>query len=130
MIGVPVFRLAAAGHRRRSCCLAGAAARKLPTTTFCIPIQNTGPEVRSAVWSRARPIGVGPVTVPDYLDRPQIATRSSSSSLQFSEFDRWAEPLEKNLMRVLADQPLGPGTLGTGLLSTSRGQNPCRFYIR
>jgi hypothetical protein len=48
-------------------------------------------------------IGVSPVIIPDYLDRPQIVTRSSSSSIQFSEFNRWAEPLEKNIARVLAD---------------------------
>jgi uncharacterized lipoprotein YmbA len=32
-----------------------------------------------------------------------MATRTTQSSLQFAEFDKWAEPLEKNLTRVLAD---------------------------
>jgi len=58
-------------------------------------------------------IGIGPVKIPDYLDRPQIVTRASNNSLQLAEFDRWAEPLEKNFIRVLAEN------LST-LLSTDR----------
>ena len=102
MIGVPVFRLAAAVIAAIML-LGGCGSSKAANYYVLHSIQNTGPEVRSAGVEQGPAIGVGPVTVPDYLDRPQIATRSSSSSLQFSEFDRWAEPLEKNLMRVLAD---------------------------
>jgi uncharacterized lipoprotein YmbA len=48
-------------------------------------------------------IGVGPVTLPGYLDRPQIITRTSPYELQLAEFDRWAESLDANFSRVLAD---------------------------
>ncbi len=48
-------------------------------------------------------IGVGPVTLPQYLDRPQIVTRESSNRLELGEFDRWAEPLKHNVTRVLAE---------------------------
>ncbi len=48
-------------------------------------------------------VGVGPIKIPDYLDRPQMATRTTLSSLQLAEFDKWAEPLEKNVTRVLAE---------------------------
>jgi len=43
------------------------------------------------------------VKIPEYLDRPQIATKSTPNSIQFAEFDKWAESLEKNLTSVLAD---------------------------
>jgi uncharacterized lipoprotein YmbA len=46
---------------------------------------------------------VGPVKIPEYLDRPEMTTRSTPYSLQFAEFDKWAEPLEKSLARVLAE---------------------------
>jgi hypothetical protein len=49
-------------------------------------------------------IGVGPVTLPKYLDRPQIATRASRYELAFDEFERWAEPLDTNLTRALVEQ--------------------------
>ena len=48
-------------------------------------------------------VAVGPVNIPGYLDRPQMVSRPSPDTLQFAEFDRWGEPLEKNLARVLAD---------------------------
>ena len=48
-------------------------------------------------------IGVGPVKIPEYLDRQEIMTRTSPSRLELAEFDRWAEPLESNVARVLAD---------------------------
>ena len=48
-------------------------------------------------------IGVGPVELPEHLERPQIVTRISSSELHLSEFNRWAESLEKNFSSVLAE---------------------------
>jgi uncharacterized protein len=48
-------------------------------------------------------IGVGPITLPKYLDRPQIVTRTGDNQLALGEFDRWAEPLQDNVARVLAE---------------------------
>jgi uncharacterized lipoprotein YmbA len=48
-------------------------------------------------------IGVGPVTLPRYVDRPQIVTRTSPYELNVAEFDRWAEALDTNFTRVLAE---------------------------
>ncbi len=46
-------------------------------------------------------IGLGPVTLPDYLDRPQIVTRATSSRLELSNSHRWAEPLTASFTRTL-----------------------------
>ncbi len=48
-------------------------------------------------------IGVGPVELPPYVDRPQIVTRSGSNRLHLAEYDRWAEPLKHGVARVLAE---------------------------
>jgi hypothetical protein len=48
-------------------------------------------------------IGIGPITLPKYLERPQIATRANRHELRFAEFERWAEPLDANVARALAD---------------------------
>jgi uncharacterized protein len=56
-----------------------------------------------AVAERGLAIGIGPVTLPKYLDRSQIVTYSSRYALNVAEFDRWAEPLESNFARVLAE---------------------------
>jgi len=48
-------------------------------------------------------IGIGPVTLADYLDRPQIITRTSPHELKASEFSQWAEPLKSNIARVIRE---------------------------
>ena len=46
-------------------------------------------------------VGVGPLNLPTYLDRPQIVTRATEHRLELSEFNRWAEPLKESLLRVI-----------------------------
>jgi uncharacterized lipoprotein YmbA len=46
-------------------------------------------------------IGVFPVSMPDYLDRPQIVTRVSENEIKLDEFSRWAEPLTDSFTRAL-----------------------------
>ena len=45
--------------------------------------------------SESKTIGVFPVAMPDYLDRPQIVTRVSENEIKLDEFSRWAEPLKR-----------------------------------
>lgn len=47
-------------------------------------------------------IGLGPVTVPSYLERPEIVRRASEHELAPARSDRWAEPLDRAVLRVLA----------------------------
>ena len=46
-------------------------------------------------------LGIGPVSLPDYLDRLQIVTRGASGEIAVSDTERWAEPLHEGLARVL-----------------------------
>ncbi len=56
-------------------------------------------------------LGIGPVALPLLLDRPQLVWRLSASERSLSEYSRWAEPLDANMARVLAEN-LAP-RLGT-----------------
>ncbi len=47
-------------------------------------------------------LGLGPLTLPQYLERPEMVTRVEANQLTFDEFNRWGEPLKDNFMRVLA----------------------------
>ena len=47
-------------------------------------------------------IGVGPITLPKYLDRPQMVTGVSSNQLSQANFDQWGGELNDNMTRVLA----------------------------
>jgi uncharacterized lipoprotein YmbA len=46
---------------------------------------------------------VGPVELPQYLDRSQIVTRSGDNRLELEEFDRWGGQLKQNFTTVLAE---------------------------
>ena len=46
-------------------------------------------------------VGLGPVSLPDYLDRSELVTRLSDNQLAVSATERWAEPFEASLLRAL-----------------------------
>lgn len=46
-------------------------------------------------------IGMGPIQIPEYINRPQIVTRSSAFQLNVAEQHRWVEPLKENITRTL-----------------------------
>lgn len=53
--------------------------------------------------SPATTIGIVPVTVAQYLDRPEIIVRRSHNELQILENDRWAEPVGATATRALVE---------------------------
>ena len=48
-------------------------------------------------------IGLGPIAIPGYLDRPQVIVRLSDNEVALSDADRWAEPLAANIARTLEE---------------------------
>lgn len=49
-------------------------------------------------------IAVGPVTIPGYLDRPQLFLRTGNDvQVELAEFNHWSEPLAEGVTRVLCD---------------------------
>ena len=48
-------------------------------------------------------IGVGPISLPNYLNRPEIVRRSTPNEFQVAEFDRWGEQLQDVFPRVMAE---------------------------
>lgn len=61
-------------------------------------------------------IGISPVKIPEYQDRPQIVTRDKKGMLTFAQFDRWGEPLDAALTRLMIENisiMLPPATVET-----------------
>ena len=60
-------------------------------------------------------LAVGPVELPDYVNRPQIVTRTGANQLVIAEFDRWGSSLDKqiagSLVATLQDR-LAPRQIG------------------
>ena len=46
---------------------------------------------------------VGPVSLPAYLDRPQIVLATGPNERRFAELARWAEPLDAGMNRTLRE---------------------------
>jgi uncharacterized lipoprotein YmbA len=82
-------------------CVTGTSAPSRFYVLYPLAATEAGPQLAPA--ERCLAIGIGPVELPAYLDRPQIVTRLSNNELKLAEFDQWAEPLKDNLIRVLAE---------------------------
>jgi len=70
-----------------------------------------------------RTLGVDQVNVPGYLDREQIASRTTGHHLAYSTTDRWAEPLDQAFERTLRED-LGPLLAPGGIQVSARGGTP------
>jgi len=69
-----------------------------PATRFYALAPVSGATVDSV----PRTLVVQEVTLPRYLDRPQLITRSDTHRLRLAEFDHWGGDLREELTRVLA----------------------------
>ncbi|HJV65180.1 MAG TPA: PqiC family protein [Geomonas sp.] len=55
------------------------------------------------VSQQSRPlIAVGPVTIPELVNRPQLVEQSGANQVKILESKRWAEPLKSGIPRYLA----------------------------
>jgi uncharacterized protein len=48
-------------------------------------------------------VGVLKVTVPGWIDRPQVTGRAASGQIVTDEFARWGEPIGRGIQRVVAE---------------------------
>ncbi|MFL5337704.1 MAG: membrane integrity-associated transporter subunit PqiC [Geminicoccaceae bacterium] len=80
--------------------LAGCATTK-PTNFYTLS-RATEPQA-SKLAAHGLVIGLGPVTVPQYLDRPDIVTREGANQMRLAEFSKWAESLEPLVTRIMAE---------------------------
>ena len=77
--------------------LLSACSTRSPTPNFYL-LEN---ELNPKQYSGELRIGLGPVEVADYLQKPQIALRTNSSQIKFAEFDRWASSLRGLIINAL-----------------------------
>lgn len=87
------------------CAVAAAGCAGSPPTRFYVLTPVVGTETSHSPMPSKTGIAVGirRVALPNYLDRPQIVTRSGPNMLDLAEFDRWAAPLGDTFPRMLAE---------------------------
>src|SRR5262245_45234278 len=84
--------------------LSGCLGTTPPTHFYLLPPLSSGDTASPAsAGPREVTLAVGPVTVPPYLDRPQIVTRTSPAKLTLADFEQWAGPLADTIARVLSE---------------------------
>ena len=82
-----------------------------------------------ATAANAVSVHVGPVMVPEAVDRPSMVIRTAPNQVDISDAHRWAEPLKAGIPRVVAEGLMRE--LGTGRVTATRvGANqPADFRV-
>src|SRR5215831_15662599 len=94
-----VLVLSALSMMAFSSCGTTALPRRLYVLTPLTPMEpiSRGPGTHDVA------LGVGPVELPQYVNRPEIVTGRDSPVLQSAAVAEWAEPLRDGFTRVLAE---------------------------
>ncbi len=67
---------------------------------YTLPDASPPPTAAAPVAS----VGLGPVTFPPYLLRPELATRLGPERIAYAASDRWAGPLDELVLRALSEE--------------------------
>lgn len=86
------------------------------------------PAHTSAAQSNTLSVHLGPISVPDGVDRPQIVVRRDANQVAIDDTHRWAEPLKDAIPRVLSDALAAE--LGTPRVLTSHQSASLDFDYR
>ncbi len=81
----------------------GGCAGTQPTRFYVLTSLSRSDAKRAVAVGQGVAIGIRPVALPRYLDRPQIVTRASRNQLDIADFDQWAEPLKDSIANVIAE---------------------------
>lgn len=74
-----------------------------PTASFYTLSANGTPEADATAQPTARyRVAVGPVTLPEMVNRPQFVVRAGANQVTIAEMHRWAGPLKSEIPRVIA----------------------------
>ena len=74
-----------------------------PTEFYLLQPLDSSIEEQGAAVGEGIVLAIGPVRVRDYLNRPQIVTRTSTNEIKIHEFHYWGEPLNSNFTAILAE---------------------------
>lgn len=105
--------------------LAGCGGKEVRIDYFAL----TAPPAHTvAAEAGALSIHVGPVSIPEGVDRPQLVTHGDGTTVTVHDNQRWGEPLKDAIPRVIADSL--SAELGTPRVMTSRQSASLDFDYR
>ena len=83
--------------------VAGCTFRSAPPKTYVLSSASPSASPAPAAAGRGPVLGVGPMAIPVYLDRPSIVVRAGSDEVRLSSDHHWAEPLKDGVARIVAE---------------------------
>ena len=85
-------------------CLSGCMGKSPPPNFYILtPLQEIHQNSPESATESMVAIGIGPVTLADYIDQPKIITRTGDNQLVRAEFEQWAGSFKDNVTNVLAE---------------------------
>ena len=81
--------------------LFASACSRSPRATFYTLSPAAVPQPRTP-GGASPSVAVGPVTIPELVDRPQLVVRVAENRVDVLETHRWAEPLKSEIPRLMA----------------------------
>ncbi|WP_328987391.1 PqiC family protein [Thiorhodovibrio winogradskyi] len=84
--------------------LLGSCASSPPSAFYTLEAMAGGPDGGDqAIQGGRLAVGLGPVSFPRFLDRPQVVQRQGGHQLRLDEFHRWGGSLDDDFLRVFAE---------------------------
>ena len=75
-------------------------------------------------------VAIGPVSIPGYLDRPQLFLRTGNDvQVELAEFNQWSEPVAEGVTRVLCDAVSASLAPRKGMAFPMRSPQPVQARI-
>jgi uncharacterized lipoprotein YmbA len=85
-------------------CLSGCVGKSPPPNFYILTsLQEIQKHSQKTDPASTIAIGIGPVTLADYIDQPKIITRTGDNQLVRAEFEQWAGSFKDNVTNVLAE---------------------------
>jgi uncharacterized lipoprotein YmbA len=74
-----------------------------PTKCFVLTVPIASSQPATANKSASYKIGLLSIEMPAYLQSKLMVVRTGTNEIHFAEFDRWAEPLDEGISRVVKE---------------------------
>ena len=74
-----------------------------PTKFYVLTVQGTASANVTEGDVKRWKVGLRPVEVPTYLRTRFMVVRTGTNEIHFADFDRWAEPLDQGIGRVMKE---------------------------
>ena len=99
-----------------------------PTRFYVLTVPSAPLERVVAGGYQQWKVGMRPVEVPAYLQSKTMVVRSGTNEIYFADFNRWAEPLDQGISRVIKETLSGAPNVETVTLN-SHGDNTLDYEV-